>query len=76
MVERGLYCLMGALSPKLYTRLVVCLVVDGAISLSLKLPRLNLPSLGLRWDKELEIWCLPKHENQSVRPKSKQNTTL
>ena len=55
MVERGFYCLMGVLSPKLYTRLVVCLVVDGVIPLTLNLPRFNLPSTGLRWDKELEI---------------------
>ena len=71
MVERGFYCLMGVLSLKLYTRLVVCLVVDGAIPLSL-----NLPSPGLRWDKKLEILCLLEHVNQSLRPKSKWNTTL
>jgi hypothetical protein len=81
MLEHGLYCLMGVLSLKLYTRLVVCLAVDGAIPLSLNLPRLNLPHLnlsssGLRWDKELEIWCLSEHENQYARSKSKWNTTL
>jgi hypothetical protein len=30
----------------------------------------------MEWNKELEIWCLPEHENQSARPKSKWNTTL
>ena len=56
------------LSLKLYTRVVVCLVADGAIPLSLNLPHLNLPSPGLWWDKELEIWCLSEHENQSAKP--------
>ena len=76
MMGRGLYCLMRVPSLKLYTRLVVCLAVDGAIPVSLNLPHLNLPSPGLRWDKGLEIWCLSKHENQFARSKSKWNTTL
>ena len=41
----------GVLSPKLYTRLVVCLVADGAIPLSLNLPHLNLLSPSLRWTR-------------------------
>jgi hypothetical protein len=70
MMEHGFYYLMGVLNPKLFTSLVVCLVVDGAIPLSLNLPRLNLPSPSLQWDKEVKIWCLPKHENQSTKPES------
>ena len=41
----------GVLSVKLYTRLVVCLVANGAIPLSLNLPRLNLLSPSLRWTR-------------------------
>uniref|UniRef100_A0A2N9HP40 Uncharacterized protein n=1 Tax=Fagus sylvatica TaxID=28930 RepID=A0A2N9HP40_FAGSY len=37
----------GVLSPKLHTRLVVCLVADGALPLSLILPCLHLLSPGV-----------------------------